>query len=103
MDTRVGVEQSTIVGSENVAALAFGKEFGKGAPSFGENLAHAVEKPVDLFPPAQKNSTQDEPSAVRGIGRGIIERQCRAPGTAEHEPSFDAERSAQVLDVGDEV
>src|SRR5437867_6735330 len=102
-DTGVGVEQSTIVGSEDVAALALGKEFGKGAPSFGENLAHSVEKPFDLLPPAEKNSTQDQPSAVQGIGGGIIERQCRAPGTAEHEPAFDAESCTQVLDVGDEV
>src|SRR5882724_9922543 len=103
MDTGVGVEQSTIVGGEDVAAFALGKEFGEGAPSFGKNLAHAVEKPFDLLPAAEKNSTQDEPSAVGGKGGGIIERQCRAPGTAEHEPSFDAERGAQMLDVGDEV
>src|SRR6267378_4283075 len=64
MDTGVGVEQSTKVGGEDVAAFALGKEFGEGAPSFGENLAHAVEKPFDLLPPAEKNSTQNEPSAV---------------------------------------
>src|ERR1700738_235988 len=91
MDTGVGVEQSTIVGGEDVAALALGNEFREGAPSFGENLAHSREKPFDLLPPAEKNSTQDEPGAVGGIGGGIIKRQGRAPGTAEHEPSFDAE------------
>ena len=96
MDTGVGVEQSTVVGGENVAAFALGKEFGEGAPSFGENLAHAVEKPFDFLPPAEKNSTQDEPGAVRGIGGGIVERQGRAPRTAEHKPSFNAERGTQV-------
>src|SRR6202011_4364148 len=30
MDTGVGVEQSTIVGGEDVAAFALGKEFGEG-------------------------------------------------------------------------
>src|SRR5438445_8252097 len=56
MDTGVRVEQSTIVAGEDVAAFALGKKLGEGAPSFGEDLAHAVEKPFDLLPPAKKNS-----------------------------------------------
>jgi len=66
MDTGVRVEQSTIVAGEDVTAFALGEETRRRRAKLREDLAHAVEKPFDLLPPAKKNSTQDEPSATRG-------------------------------------
>ena len=84
-------------------SLAVLRRICEGAPSLRKNPAHAVEKPLDLLGPAEKNAAQDQPGAARGIAGGIIERQGRAPRAAKDEPAVDGERGAQPLDVGNKV
>src|SRR6516225_5534807 len=103
VDARVWVEQAAAVGGQYVPSLGPRQKLREGAPSLGKDPAHAIKKPVDLLLPAEKNSAQDEPGAAPGVGRGIIKRQCRAPGAAKDEPSFEAEQGAQALDVGHEM
>ena len=102
VDARVRVSQTPVIGRENVAAFALGEKSRKGAPSLGKHSANAVKKPLDLLAPAQKYPAQYEPDAAVRVGLGVMQCQCRAPGPAEYQPFLDAQRRAEMLDVGDQ-
>ena len=59
--------------------------------------------PADFRVAQQKNAAQDDFADALRMGLGVGERQSAAPGSAEYEPTFDAEMLAQPLDVGDQV
>src|SRR5207247_11339891 len=96
-------EPATTVAPQDSPPSGPAQNCSEGAPCLRKNLPHTVEKPLYLLAAAEKDPAQHEPRTVPGVGRGIIERQCRAPGAAEDEPSLDAEGGAQMLDVGDEM
>ena len=100
MNPRVGVEQTPIIAGENVAALPLGQKAGKVTPSLREYSADAVKKPLDLIAPAQKYPAQHEPDAADRVGLGVMQRQCRAPGSTKYQPFVDTQRGAQVFDIG---
>ena len=73
-------------------------------PFVGEHLGDAeLVVPGELGLGDGVDSAQDQRADPLGMGLGIGERQRRAPGAAEDEPSVDPGRDAQPLDVGDEI
>src|SRR5215471_19806241 len=53
VDARVGVKQSAVVASEQIASLGLGQKLGEGTPSLGKDTARAIKEPVDLLFPAE--------------------------------------------------
>src|SRR5438874_1468944 len=49
VDSRVGIEQATVVGAQDVASFGLGQKFSEGAPCLRKNLPDTVEKPLYLL------------------------------------------------------
>ena len=54
----IGVDETTMVGMEQVAALGLGNRLGQLALRFGEEGADAGEEPVDLASAAEEDAAQ---------------------------------------------
>ena len=88
--SRVGIGQAAIVAAEQVASLSLGKKAGERAPCFRKDKPHLVEEPLDLQRAAQENAAQDQSLDAIGMRLGIGKRECRAPRSAEDQPTLDA-------------
>src|SRR5204862_278355 len=86
-----------------IATFALRQKPDKGAPCLGKDRARAIEEPIDLGAPAQKDAAQDQPADPVGMRFGVVQCECRAPRSAEQQPLVDAELPAQQLDIAGEM
>jgi len=59
--------------------------------AFEKDRARAIEEPIDLGAPAQKDAAQDQPADPVGMRFGVVQCECRAPRSAEQQPLVDPE------------
>src|SRR4029078_3801979 len=84
-------------------AFALGEAFGEPPPNVREDVAQAVQKPLNFLLAAQKDTAQHQRQAALRMGFAIGKCERAAPGAPEHDPAFDAQRFAQALDVADQM
>ena len=61
---RVGIDETAMVGRQQIAAFVLGDEFGELALRLGKQGANTVEKPVDLACATEENAPQHQPAAA---------------------------------------
>src|SRR5262249_9147369 len=104
LHTAVGIGEPAIVGGDHVAALLGRYDLPEFLECLGEQPAAArLVEPYELLPAQQEDAAQDEVSGALGVGLGIGQGQCGAPGPAEQLPAVYTQMDAQPLYVGHEV
>ena len=88
---------------QDVASLALAEDRREIVPRFGKNRPKAVEIPVDLLRPSEKNAAQHQTETALRMRFGEGKRQSAAPGAAEEKEPFDAEKVGESGDVADQV
>src|SRR5215813_8568904 len=66
----IRIAQAPVIRIENVAAFGLREKSREGAPRFGKHPTYAIEEPIDLFAPAQKDAAQHQPNAPLRVGLG---------------------------------
>ena len=93
-----------MVGPQQIVALLDGNRLQKVRPLVRVDLAGAVlVEPLNLLPANQEDAPQHQFADRLRMALRVGQRQRTAPGTAEHQPLFDAQMLAQRLHVRNQV
>jgi len=91
--------QAAIIGFGNIVSLGNRQEVDKYLPSLWIDVADTVEKPIELLFASHEHTAKDDPKTSLRITLGVNERECCPPGTAEHQPHFNAQKRAQCFNI----
>ena len=91
--------QAAIIGFGNIVSLGNRQEVDKYLPGLRIDVADTVEKPIELLFASHEHTAKDDPKTSLRMTLGVHERECCPPGTAKHQPHFNAQKRAQCFNI----
>ena len=100
---RIGIEQPSQVGAQQVATLGGWNVVDERLPVFRIDQPDRAEPPVEIDLAAQPDAAQDQRTTCLRMSGRVRQRERRAPRAAEHDPAIDVQMAAQGFDVAHQM